>query len=358
MGMGHYDRLLIRSLAKNNAAEKWAFDITFMGREPEQPVAVKDIDPGLQSASYLGYSPLRLNKLPWFVTKTAIGMADHGAKPDLYHSLSLGFPCPSRSPAVYTIHDLPPGRFSDEGVVPVWAKQAAKEARAIITPSVFAKNEMIELLGASPEIVHVVQYGCEHDVFNPDVAPASAETLEKFGVKGKYLFYAGGFTRRKNVRAMLTAWAAIAAKHPDVTLTLAGPTQQLQALVDDVKPPQTKVLGYLPHETLRSILKGSEALVCPSIYEGFGLPPLEAMALGVPVVAVRAGAVPEVVADGGLLAEDGSAECLSAALESFFANPEKAQERVKIGLERAKLFSWDTYASRIYEIYTNIISKS
>jgi alpha-1,3-rhamnosyl/mannosyltransferase len=354
MGMGHYDRLLVRSVSKNNTDSRWAFDIVFAGRSTEQKLDPKLIDPGLENASFIGFSPTRLYRLPWPLTQQAITMADRGEKPDIYHSLSLGFPCPQGKPAVYTIHDLPPTRFPDEGDIPSWGGQAARLSKAIIVPSEFAKNEIVEHLNVSPERVRVIQYGCEHDVFHPGVEPASTATLRSYGLNGPFLFYAGGFTRRKNVRELLRAWSEIAPKYAGVQLALAGPTDQLKALVAEMNPPQTVVLGYLPHETLRAILKAAQALVCPSIYEGFGLPPLEAMALGVPVIGVCAGAVPEVVGDAAILAEDGSAEALSGAMEMFFSDSALAERLREQGPERAKLYSWDRYAEQVFSIYREV----
>lgn len=357
MGMGHYERLLIQSLMRNKAQAEWQFDIRFSGRKPNEGLPSSALDPGLTSGAFEGYSLTRLTALPWPVARAAITLSQSHSAPDLYHSLSLAYPAPSNAPAVYTVHDLPPARFDDEGLVPRWAKSAAKAARVIMTPSVFAKNELVELLDLPGAIFEVIPYGCEHDVFHPDVLPADVETRTRLGIEGPYLLYAGGFTRRKNVRALLEAWKMLMPQYPDLTLALAGPAEPLQTFVTETGAPHVAVLGYVGRDILPHLLKSAVALVCPSIYEGFGLPPLEALAVGVPVITVQAGAIPEVVGEGAIFAPDGSAESLAEAMRSLLDDSERAKALAKNGPARAALFQWDEHARRVLDVYRKAVAK-
>ncbi len=357
MGMGHYERLLIRSLMQSGAPEDgWRFDIRFAGRAPEGGLGPGDLEPGLAGAAFEGYSPARLAALPWPAARAAVNLMHRQTPPDLYHSLALSYPAPAGRPSVYTIHDLPPARFSDEGTLPGWTRQAACSASAVVTPSAFAKRELVELLGLPESRVHVVPNGYERDVFHPDVIPADAEMLAARGISGPFLLYSGGFTRRKNVKALLEAWTQTAPAYPDLTLVLAGPTAPLEALAAETPAPRVVVAGYLERDLLPRILKAATALVYPSIYEGFGLPPLEAMALGVPVIAVRQGAVPEVVGDCAVLAENGSPESLAAAVRSLLDNAALAHSLSACGPARANLFSWETHARQALGIYREVIT--
>ena len=357
MGMGHYERLLIQSLMRNKAQEQWQFDIRFPGRKPPGELDAAALDPGLTSGAFEGYALTRLASLPWPMAQAAITMSQRQPAPDLYHSLSLGYPAPSNAPAVYTIHDLPPARFDDEGTVARWAKQAAGQARKIMTPSQFAKNELMELLALTDDQVEVIPYGCEHDAFHPNVIPADPQTRSKYGLEGPYLLYAGGFTRRKNVRALLNAWKAVEGQYPDLTLALAGPPDQLRVFVQESQAPRVAVTGYLGRDVLPGLLKAATALVFPSIYEGFGLPPLEALALGTPVVAVRAGAIPEVVQNCAVLASDGSAENLASAMHGLLSDTALMDQLRKAGPARAQDFQWDRHAERVLNVYQKAISK-
>lgn len=354
MGMGHYERLLIHHLMRAAGPAEWRFEIVFDGRSGGVVLDPAQVEPGMAAARFSGFSALRLARWPWGLTKLAARVGSGLAQPNLYHSLALSCPVPGGRPAVYTIHDLPPARFDDEGAVARWARRAAQEAAAIVTPSEFGKRELVELLGLDPARVHVVPYGCEHDRFNVSVPPANPESLAKYGLKQPFLLYAGGFTRRKNVRALLDAWRAVAARHPELTLALVGPKVQLQKIAEDAKSPRVQVVGYLSRDELPAVLRASMGLVCPSIYEGFGLPPLEAMASGVPVVAVRAGAIPEVVGEAAILVEDGTPEQLTAGMAQLLDDMDKARQLRELGPQRATAFSWAVHAERMLDLYRQV----
>ncbi len=357
MGMGHYERLLIESLAASGAAQNgWRFDIRFAGRVSRASLEGSR-EMGLTGATCEGYSPDRLADLPWPVARTILSLTHRLPPPDLYHSLSLAYPPPAGRPAVYTIHDLPPARFSDEGRLPRWAKTAAGAAAAILTPSAFAKSELVTLLGLPEERVHVVPNGYERDVFHPGVPAADPAALAAYGIHGPFLLYVGGFTRRKNIRALLEAWEQIASRFPNLSLALAGPTEPLRVLAGGSSAPRVVAAGYMDRAALPGVLKAATALVYPSIYEGFGLPPLEAMALGVPVVAVRAGAVPEVTGGCAVLAEDGTPDHLAKAMAALLDDPNLAASLRQNGPAQASHFSWEDHAARVLDIYQSVAAK-
>ena len=354
MGMGHYERLLLGSLLRSGAPEAgWRFDIRFAGRVPQEDLKAVAAS-GLETATCEGYAPDRLARLPWPVAQSVIKLSHRLPLPDLFHSLSLAYPVPAGRPVVYTIHDLPPARFPDEGRLPRWAKDAALSAAAVVTPSEFAKSELVTLLGLPEERVHVVPNGYERDVFHLAVPAADPGMLADLGISGPFLLYSGGFTRRKNVKALLEAWAQLAPSFPELFLALAGPTEPLAAVMAETPAPRVVLAGYLDRAVLPRVLKAATALVYPSIYEGFGLPPLEAMALGVPVVAVRAGAVPEVTGDCAVLASDGTPERLAAALRSLLEDPALAASLSSRGPAQAARFSWEDHAAHVLQVYSRV----
>ena len=355
MGMGHYERLLVQYLLKQDTSSRWEFEIVFAGRASGQALSADGALYGLTRAGFLGFSPGRLNSLPWPLPRLLVAIGAPRSGPDLYHSLALDFPAPALQKVVYTIHDLPPARFADEGVLPKWASRAAQGARAIITPSSFAKQEIVELLGVAEDRVHVIPNGCDHSVFNTRVNAADLTLLGRFNIVPPFVVYVGGGTRRKNVRALLAAWPDVLRCHPGLSLAIVGPREQIEGDLASTDNPGVVLVGHLEPPQVAAVVRASELLVCPSIYEGFGLPPLEAMALGVPVVAVRAGAIPEVVGEAAFLVGDGSPDAISAGLHSVLSDSRLSAMLRDAGPARAAAFSWETHARQVLKVYEAIL---
>lgn len=357
MGMGHYERLLFQYLISESSRDEWQFALTCDGRATPEAIRGDGAFPTeFNPVGGMGVSSGRLQDMAWPAVRAAMNLRFAKNKPDLFHSMALSIPAPGSRPAVYTIHDLPPARFSDEGRLPKWMKEAARDANLIMTPSEFAKCELVELLDATPDKIKVVPYGLEHERFNVDVPVADAMTLEKIGVDGPFFIYAGGHSQRKNIPALLEAWKIVSPRHPDLQLVLAGP-QGLATLAEKHGVPRVVAPGYVNRDVLPSLMRASRALIFPSIYEGFGMPPQEAMAMGVPVIGSQAGgAVPEVVAQAGVLARDGSAEALAEAIETFIANPELEASLRIAGPQRALDFSWPVHARTVLELYRSVIT--
>ena len=360
MGMGHYERLLFQYLVSESSRpeveDKWKFALTCDGRVAPAAIRADGAFPAaFEPVGGMGVSSARLQDMAWPAVRAAMNLRFAKNKPDLFHSMALSFPAPGSRPAVYTIHDLPPARFSDEGRLPKWMKEAARDAALIMTPSEFAKRELVKLLDAAPDKIKVVPYGLEHERFNLDVPIADTATLEKIGIDGPFFIYSGGHSQRKNIPALLEAWKIVSPRHPELQLVLAGP-QGLKTLTQKHEVPRVVAPGYINRDVLPSLMRASRALIFPSIYEGFGMPPQEAMAMGVPVIASQAGgAVPEVVADAGVLASDGSAEAIAQAIETFVADP-AIEARLRIaGPKRAQQFNWPAHARTVLELYRSLI---
>lgn len=357
MGMGQYERLISHHLraAVAEVGSKWEFHAVFDGR-PRGGVALGDLEGSIvKSGRRMGVSTQRMSRIPWALAKSASSVLA-GPRPNLYHSLSLGFPAPSNAPAVYTIHDLPPERFADEGRLPKWARSAARSAAMIVTPSLFAKQEIVSLLGVDERRVRVVQNGCEVDVFRPDVPSLSNRQRQELGLDDRpYLLYSGGATRRKNVSNLLAAWPRIKDEMPDLQLAMAGPGPQLQSHVEKASQQNdVVVLGYMSRDWMPSLMRSAELLVCPSVYEGFGLPPLEALATGTPVVAVHQGAIPEVVGDLAKLAPDGSPSALTDWILSAMHDRSYRDNVAVRGPLHARAFSWDIHAKNLLGVYEEV----
>ena len=240
---------------------------------------------------------------------------------------------------VVVIHDLAalrhPEAYSDvyvayqRRILPAVARQA----RLVITVSEFSRLELIELLGVSPERIRVVPPGVD-ERFRPavDSGPARA----RYALARPYVLAVGTASARKNLPALDAIARALAER--GIELVLAGSNRSYMRGTGT----SLRRLGYVEDDLLPGLYGGASAVVMPSLYEGFGLPCLEAMASGVPIVASSAGALPETVGDAGLIADgaDLPAAVLTAACDSDVANALTAA-----GARRAAEFPWSRTAT-------------
>src|SRR5579864_8117483 len=221
-------------------------------------------------------------------------------------TLYVGFP----SPVVTTIHDVIPV------VLPwksphvrtlrflLWA--AARASRAIITVSQHSKSDLIRLYGIDEERIHVVYNGCDHEAFNciPPEADLLQKALSKIGVERPYLFHCGAIKANKNLKRLILAYRSLLARNPgrDLALILAGtPDSAQDEVAREAAGSGGRVIltGAVDQTDLVLLTKGAELAVFPSLYEGFCMPMVEAMACGVPTIAASVSCLPEI--SGGVL---------------------------------------------------------
>ena len=269
------------------------------------------------------------------------------------HSLYPGFPVPSRAPSVVTVHDTfvldhPEwfGRF--EG----WANRralrwAADEAAHLLADSHHTKRQLVERLGVEPDRVTVVWLGIDDRFSGSELSqahgPAVEPTLERHGLaRGEYLLAVGAVNERKNFATLVECLRRLA---PPMQLVLAGPagsaSAELQATIEAAGvTDRVRLLGFVPDDDLRALLQGALALVHPSLDEGFGFTPLEAMAAGVPAVVSGAGSLAEVVADAAVVVPVTDRDGWAAAVDQLRRDPDHRAELIERGRRRAQRFTW------------------
>jgi glycosyltransferase involved in cell wall biosynthesis len=262
---------------------------------------------------------------------------------DLVHLAGLTLPPPRRRPFVAMFHDLSPLHFDDEGVLPPWAQETADRARLVLTPSRFIAGELERDLGVEPERIRVVPNGPGH----APAAPFTGGELATLGIRGPFVLRTGGYTARKNVGLLLAAWPEVR-RRTGLSLVLAGPPQRARERLLLAAPSLdgVLVLDFLPAETVQRLVASAAVVVSPSVYEGFGLPPLEALAAGRPVVAVRTPFAEEVCGDAAVLVENdpaGLAAGIVAALDDPAPGPTCRA--------RADAFSWERAADEALAAY-------
>jgi len=260
---------------------------------------------------------------------------------DLVHLAGLELPPPRRGRFVVTVYDLAPLRFGDEGSLPPWAAESVERAELVLCPSRFAASELHELLGVAEEKVRVV--GCGTGLDPARAEPLGENELREIGIAPPFVLRCGGYTARKNVRLLLEAWRLVAA---DATLVLTGPPQAGRNGLAGLLDGPVVLLDFAPAELLERLLRSAAALVSTSLYEGFGMPVLEALAAGTPVVATRTPFTEEVAGDAAFLV-DAEPAAVAGALERVLAGERPAGD----GGARVASFTWARAASAVAAAY-------
>ncbi len=265
---------------------------------------------------------------------------------DVVH-YALTVPLPRTDlPTVVTLHDvqhrdLPeffgPARRSFRRIAYDRATQAAA---AVIVTSEFVRNRAVELLELDPTRVHVVPHGIDHSLFNP-----GDEDREPF------VLYPARPWPHKNHARLIEAFTTLRQTRPRLRLILTG--GGLERL--DPLPEGVTRLGSVSSERVASLYRRAACLVFPSLYEGFGLPPLEAMACGCPVAAADAGAIPEVCGDAAVLFDPTDVDAIAAAI---IEADERSQELREKGLAHAARFGWDETARLHDAVYTAVANEA
>jgi glycosyltransferase involved in cell wall biosynthesis len=268
------------------------------------------------------------------------------ALPDLeaiHFPLTVMLPRLDHPPAVTTIldlqHELLPQLFSpvERLYRRLIYRSSALRSRVVIAISQHVKETVVERLGLPPERVRVVHLGLDRRRFTPGDAP-----------REPFLLYPANKWPHKNHALLLEAFARVRQEHPEMRLVLTGSGHESSAY-----PPGVEALGRVSDEELADLYRRASALVFPSLYEGFGQPPLEAMASGCPVAVARSGALPEVCGDAARYFDPTSVEDLAAAVLDVLSAP---QDLVACGLERASQFSWDECARGHDAVYRELSS--
>jgi alpha-1,3-rhamnosyl/mannosyltransferase len=291
-----------------------------------------------------------------------LALAARRDRADLFHAPHYVCPPLLPCPAVVTVHDLIHLRFPRRRrhpMAPLYARVmlrlAVRRGRRVITVSESTRRDLIERLGARPERIRVIPNGVGAP-FAPAEPPGRAgdPALAALGVAPPYFLFVGNPLPHKNVVGLLDAFAGL----PPALgrLVLAGIPPAARPHLDGLLAARgledrVRALAPLPAATLARLYQEARAVVCPSLWEGFGLAALEAMACGAPVVAANRGGLPEVVGDAGLLVDPTSVDALREGMYTLATQePLRAALRVR-GLARARAFSWRHVAEATVAVY-------
>ena len=287
-------------------------------------------------------------------------------RPDVWHAPHYTMPLRSAVPTAVAMHDL---TFFDH---PEWHERskvvyfrrmiaaAARRADVIITGSHDAAEGLRTRFRPRGEIV-VVHHGVDHGRFSPTGDEAADEAaLARHGVTRPYIAFASTIEPRKDVPTLVQAFARIAASHPDLQLVLAGGDGWGVAQARDAIAASgvaTRILrpGYVDDATLGALFRRAEVIAYPSLVEGFGMPALEALASGTPLVTTSGSALEEIVGDAGLLVPPANADALAAALTNVLDDASLAAGLRAAGPPRAATFTWERSIEAHVDIYRRAI---
>jgi glycosyltransferase involved in cell wall biosynthesis len=280
-------------------------------------------------------------------------------KIDLLHSLAFVTPLVSPCPSVITIYDLsflvfPQGfKYSKRLYLSLLTRLSAGKARRIITISESTKRDTVRLLGVSSEKVDVIYCGVDK-AFCPLPERKVASFRQKRGLPERIILFVGTIEPRKNVARLVEAYSRL--KDGQVKLVIGGARgwlyEEIFARVEELELTGDVLFpGYIPSNELPLWYNAAELFVYPSLYEGFGLPPLEAMACGTPVITSNVSSLPEVVGEAGLTVDPMDSERLAETMNQVLSDEVLRQSMRERGLARAGCFSWAKAARETVGVY-------
>lgn len=300
---------------------------------------------------------------------------------DLAHVPHFGPPFFPSHPTVVTIHDLIPmvlPAYRGSTAVRMYTRLAAagaKRAQAILADSYASARDIERLLSIPREKIHVVHLAADAR-YQPPTDRELARVRAKYGLPEKFVLYLGGFDMRKNVARVIETWkrirmtdggrraANVGLDSKDCKLVIAGRLpESTSAFFPDVREmvqaadltEGVSFIGFVAEEDKPALYGAAEVFVYPSHYEGFGLPPLEAMASGAPVIVSNAASLPEVVGEAGILLAPDDVEGWTNALSELLRNERQRDELRERGLAQAGRFSWERAARETLEVYRSVV---
>ena len=271
---------------------------------------------------------------------------------DVVHATSLAVPPPGPRPLVVTVHDLvflrQPEVLTRRGITfhRRGLELTRREAAAVVVPTEFGKRDLVAE-GFDPDLVHVAPHGVDVPAEPASVAPP---------VVGPYLLFVSTLEPRKGVNDLLDAHQRLRGLHPDLQLVLAGPPGWGEPA--NTRRPGVVVTGSLDDDELDAAYRSAIALVVPETYAGFGMPIIEAMARGCPVVTSDAACLPEVGGGASVVVPTGDVGALADALDELVRDRLRCQALAEAGVEHARAFTWARSAARHAEAYRAALERT
>ena len=238
----------------------------------------------------------------------------------------------------------------------------AHKADAIVTCSEHSKRDITRFYGVAPRKIHVIPLSVDEAYRPCRIQEARAAVRKRFDLKGPYLLYVGNFKYHKNVRRLLRVFKRVAMEFRDLSLVLAGPLRDgyeaLRTYRNELSLREKVVfVGPVNRQEARFLYVAAEVFVMPSLYEGFGLPPVEAMACGTPVITSEVTSLPEVVGDAAVLVDPYNVDEMIEAVRRLLSDGEQRRALREKGLARARRFGWEQACGPLYALLREVAGK-
>jgi glycosyltransferase involved in cell wall biosynthesis len=353
-GIGTYIRNLLRQLARIDRDTEYVL----LCREPDLGIAAQ-LGPNFRSVREPSpnYSLREQIHVPWVLRRE---------RPDVYHAPHYVLPVAVRCRSVVTIHDcihlmfpqyLPNRMAYAYARASMWA--AARRSDRILTVSEASKRDILSLFNVKPEKIVVVYNAIDEHFSATPSEEHIARIRERYQLDHKFVLYVGNIKPHKNLVRLIEAFSELRRTHDDLKLLIIGDEiSKLPALRRAVHRHKlhkyVRFLGYLKDDTLTVLYRLASVFVFPSLYEGFGLPPLEAMASGTPVVTSNVSSLPEVTGDAAVLVDPYDVDSIGDGMRRILDDPRLAEELRLKGLKRAREFSWERSVEKTQRVYREV----
>jgi glycosyltransferase involved in cell wall biosynthesis len=297
----------------------------------------------------------------WTHLRLAAELRQH--PPDVLFVPAHVLPLTCPVPAVVTVHDLgyrhypQAHRAFDRWYLDWTTRRHTRVARHIVADSLATQRDLVDFYGADPCDIDVIYLGRDESLVPVTNANVIKQTGAKYNIEEDYLLYLGTLHPRKNLVRLVEAFhqAMTALQNDEIKLVIAGKKGWLyDAIFERVRQlhltSQVTFTGYVEDQDKPALLSGALAYVFPSLYEGFGLPVLEAMACGTPVLTSNISSLPEVAGDAALLVDPHNTAEIAAGLTQLVTNPNLRRQLVEQGYQQLQKFSWQKTATQVWEL--------
>lgn len=351
VGSGQYAYAMLKELAK---VKKHDF-IVYLKENP-----LNDLPLECPNFKYKIFGPKKL----WTQLALPLKLA-LGPRLDLFFTLGHYGPRFSKVPYAVTIFDLSylhyPELFNSDDLYQLtnWSKYSIKNAKHIFAISNATKDDITKNYEIDPKKITVTYMGYNQQLFKPQPKLTIEKVQTKYKIKGEYIIFVGTLQPRKNIERLIEAFSGLSSKTSDLSLVIIGKKgwmyDQIFTKVKKLNLESNVIFtDFIPEVDMPALISGAKLYVLPSLYEGFGIPVIEAQACGTPVVVSNTSSLPEIVGESGIKVNPNDTKSIKLGIEKVLNNLTLSSNLIKKGLKNAQRFSWQKCAKDTLEVFESL----